>query len=1046
MSGSESNETENPDIAEFRSVLFELTTINESCIQTLTKLAANNKCEASVIVDMIESRLRAAQPEVILPILHVVDAILKHVGKEYISLFSFKLIKLLASIFPRITDEHKLKMLELRKTWGKLFPKTILFHLDVRLNDIHPSWVITTNVYVNPVFFTTPISDFMEPGAQDVDARVKFLEMQMMRVNRELEETNRIIQEEESKHSKPCPVVRFIPSPSKWSSPKSHSLRSSSSLLNTSFSSVSTASDPSQVSDNLMPELPESATFDRNTIVKSTQNNKIGKPPFKPRPLNSQTIYRRPRIRTYSNSSLSPIKNPKKPRNDDSNMREKPDGVNLPMPFLDNVTFSNSDKAVDHRRWSIMEPNNNQFTSSVDAVKSPNRETRELKACANFCASLLKAAKHGMALPQHPTENGNASMISPVMGNGLESARHAEPGHVTSNIDAPNLLSSHLVSGRMTFRPDRIFQDSGCWMTHIEVPPPNPALLKLIGEDPTNKININGVPKEIRYYGDTAVFFCQPGNPEEIRFKNGTRSILINNCQLYKLHFNQPYITINAGGNPCNVRLGAPTRELYVDGIFYRAVFNGPPISVKVGNSFQEFALLGPIPAVSVGPSRRDLVAGKITILIDGKDVRPIYLDAKPQKFDIDGLPFILKFAKNLRAILVNGVLMEVGFGPGSRPVAVSFGGMTHHFSFSALPKGVVPGNVDIKSEFISPIELLSPHFPRNVERPHPDYTVPPSGFSSPSGASTGSLIPRPASSTSSGPMFHPGSQFSAHTMSPGGTSSRSSSWSSTPVNEMNVRHLFEKLQDAGLVPPDNRAIEPVHLNNAASLRTTGQPGLLNLLHSGTQCYQCSLRFPPNQSKKYGDHLDCHFRENRRLRQNRHRKTRHFFMPIPDWINYLEFESEEERPPSFFELEAAAKSAKSPDITCSVPVGDRGLKVPCEVCGDVFDQFFCNEEEEWRLKDAVEDEGKVYHRICLGDKPKSGSEPITGMFPHHNGIINHSLDSTDEVIEVITIDKDDDTEDTAAALPLEAKQSRPPSNTSRRIDSSMFKKFSWLRR
>ena len=61
---------------------------------------------------------------------------------------------------------------------------------------------------------------------------------------------------------------------------------------------------------------------------------------------------------------------------------------------------------------------------------------------------------------------------------------------------------------------------------------------------------------------------------------------------------------------------------------------------------------------------RPDLCAGYVQLIIDGdlnQQVR-LYLDAKPQRVDIDGKPHVLRFADRLKTLLINGHPFKVRF------------------------------------------------------------------------------------------------------------------------------------------------------------------------------------------------------------------------------------------------------------------------------------------------------------------------------------------------------------------------------------------------
>lgn len=66
-------------------------------------------------------------------------------------------------------------------------------------------------------------------------------------------------------------------------------------------------------------------------------------------------------------------------------------------------------------------------------------------------------------------------------------------------------------------------------------------------------------------------------------------------------------------------------------------------------------------------------------------------------------------------------------------------------------------------------------------------------------------------------------------------------------------------------------------------------------LYSGIQCSSCGIRFPPEQTMKYRQHLDWHFRQNRRDKDNtRKAQSREWYYAASDWIQFEETEDFEE--------------------------------------------------------------------------------------------------------------------------------------------------------
>lgn len=61
------------------------------------------------------------------------------------------------------------------------------------------------------------------------------------------------------------------------------------------------------------------------------------------------------------------------------------------------------------------------------------------------------------------------------------------------------------------------------------------------------------------------------------------------------------------------------------------------------------------------------------------------------------------------------------------------------------------------------------------------------------------------------------------------------------------------------------------------------------------------MRFPPEQSMLYSQHLDWHFRQNRKGKKNiRKAASRRWYYTLADWKNYEEIEDLEERGKSAF--------------------------------------------------------------------------------------------------------------------------------------------------
>lgn len=70
---------------------------------------------------------------------------------------------------------------------------------------------------------------------------------------------------------------------------------------------------------------------------------------------------------------------------------------------------------------------------------------------------------------------------------------------------------------------------------------------------------------------------------------------------------------------------------------------------------------------------------------------------------------------------------------------------------------------------------------------------------------------------------------------------------------------------------------------------------MVSTLYDGTQCSSCGLRFPGEAANIYREHLDWHFRKNRREKDNRRVAHRQWYFVVKDWLGYEEISDPDER-------------------------------------------------------------------------------------------------------------------------------------------------------
>ncbi|XP_064215104.1 pre-mRNA cleavage complex 2 protein Pcf11 isoform X1 [Tribolium castaneum] len=540
-----------------------------------------------------------------------------------------------------------------------------------------------------------------------------------------------------------------------------------------------------------------------------------------------------------------------------------------------------------------------------------------------------------------------------------------------------------------------------------------------VNQDDIKTINIDAHPRDIRYYDETAIVFMNWDDPREISFQNGSRRVTFDDKDTYLLSFNEGYKELCINDTIHKVRLGAPSREIFIDGKPYECYFGGPGITIDLNGKMTVVKLDGPPPQVKIGTVKRtDLVAGKVNLIIDAKILVPVFLDAKVQKFVIDGETHTLKFVDALKTVLINDVPFKVEFGGLPKPITVH--DKKHFIRFSVLPRGVKPGLVCIKDmegvqapetdesqDTALAVDINEPALPvfsrkkkvedeqdRNSNSPHFFQSfMQQNNLDVLTSVMTSSMTP---SATSGGyQVENVGPNTETHSMD------AIPYVKPAPVlpSSLNINELFQKLVATGIVatqepvaepqpPPPVKTVRrstmenlrPVTFNRPETLKMR-QSLLYEALYSGMQCSSCGMRFPPEQSIHYSQHLDWHFRQNRKGKKNiRVAASRRWYYSLSDWKNYEEIEDLEEREKNYFDQQQLQAEGAGDDVdeeveVPSVPADPDVQDAHCEVCQDRFDHFFNEEKEEWHLRNAVRVEDKTYHPVCYEDYQASLLEP-----------------------------------------------------------------------
>ncbi|XP_016845564.2 uncharacterized protein LOC100121739 isoform X3 [Nasonia vitripennis] len=600
----------------------------------------------------------------------------------------------------------------------------------------------------------------------------------------------------------------------------------------------------------------------------------------------------------------------------------------------------------------------------------------------------------------------NSMGASMMMGNGPVRPDHAAKRNSPNLTGAAATNSGSVNSSNVTTASATLETDKGAlsaMKNSGELPPADPQVLEEIAKDTMKSINIDGVSREIRYYGNLGVVFLSWDNPRDIGFQDGTRRIIIDGKDSIICSFNEDYKEFTYEGEIHRIKLGTPTRELYVDDKWYECYFGGRPIMVDLGNKQVSMKLEGPPPQVKIGNTKRtDLVVGKINLIINARNMVPVFLDSKPQMFEIEDRKFTLEFIDALQTVLLNGRPFKVEFGGLPKPILV--GEKKHFIRFSVLPRGFTAGYVKITGMKGEPAKESAAELAKqraaNKTMEETTTSIPAKAPSVTNLAQSMDMdttsqdgMDTTSGSKSSGLQLDVLSSVVPSAMAPSsGLSYQAEPVENLPVvapllaTSVDLNTLFQRLVETGIVPnltetkkPEEEEKKEPEIISATfdkpeTLRAKNA-GVIAALYSGIQCSSCGARFATEMAARYSHHLDWHFRQNRKEKDStRKAHSRSWYYDQSDWIQFEEIEDLEDRAQSWFETEkqtAETDGAATEDNAAdaqqpSVPTAsdDDGF---CQVCHEAFEQFYNEEKEEWHLRPAVSFEEKNYHPLCLED-------------------------------------------------------------------------------
>lgn len=680
--------------------------------------------------------------------------------------------------------------------------------------------------------------------------------------------------------------------------------------------------------------------------------------------------------------------------------------------------FSNSDSDVDLIKQNRIRLTKNKLRQNMEEMKKTSGGSI-ISSFAKATAAELRNTNNGDRKESRWAKGENQSRWSNIWDNKPQmhlmqpinnNTWNIRPGIPNMSIPPPPNPPQTLPIGMPGITPFignpavNIWHNNPAFNQFDLKPQVVPQYAPIVNSDVMRTINIDQISREIRFYDDIAIAFMNWDEPKEIGFQSGQRRVVVDDKDSIILGFNEPCKSFIIDGKEYQIRLGSPTRELYIDGVWYECFFGEPPIGIQLDNKMRIFKIDGPAPPVKIGNLRQDLVVGKINMIIDAKDMVPVFLDSKVQFFEILGETNSIQFADYLLTVIINDEPISIEFG--GLPKSLFIRGRKHFVRFTALPNGIVPGKVFIRNMVRTPLhrDVVSPPAPAIVslnDVPQPDQSS--SILNAPIANLHDSIVPSTVPdatlnnpSASSVPVVNQSESTLTNSSMVGARNAdmpqASLPSASNPLGNINIDDLFQKLLATGIInkpvvaataesekdpkeaPKDKEIIKPVNLLQPETIKKR-QSAIVFQLFSGMQCSSCGVRFPPEQTMKYSQHLDWHFRQNRRDRDSvRRAHSRQWYYDVSDWIQYEEIEDLEEREKNWFETqqtemdlgqEDTNQKSESPPPSC--PAGPDGAEKTCDMCHDPFEQFYHEETEEWHLRSALRIDDKIYHPLCYED-------------------------------------------------------------------------------
>ncbi|XP_065313874.1 pre-mRNA cleavage complex 2 protein Pcf11-like isoform X2 [Gordionus sp. m RMFG-2023] len=1032
---------ENEICEEYKAALGDLTINSKPLINMLTMLAEENTQIAPQILKVIEDQLHKANPIHKLPLLYLIDSIIKNVKQPYLEYSIPNIVNIFCQVFEKVDEKTRLMLYKLRQTWGDIFPQKLMYTLDKAVQKLDPAWPITAQVtnstLISPPEIPIKLKDPGEKKNTTIHINPKFFP----------KKTSQVI----------------IDSANKLKDPR--------------LSKQSIVSNAQVLRDIKINNKRLSDKDERVLIEGKIESKKR----FRKENNISDVDYRDNEVQS-NQFSLIPL---------DVDKRQEADlkKTLLPGPGKKNNSFevTHSD-SIESMEISISKLIRETSMQGRKGALDTEKQAQILKSAA----SLMEGGK--LSSLQHKTLIQQLQQIFDLFnrrfnfGNHNNANKKSPPHLPTSGNNGRNIIQNQKFNRNNAFRIPFVKKEQNHKGDVDNRTNISPSILSPKPNKDCQMVIIDGVEREIHFHESTGLVLMNDDLPHVISFKMRSpdptfKTLLLGDIRekLYKDRENLIYLN----GRRHSFKLGAPSKELFIDSFPYQIHFgsssDGDNANVLLDGKAHSIKLLGPPPEVEIdddpyydmtNETFENVSCNHCKSYLDNYFLKisesnskvtipepsPVVVFSCQNNIDyrVDEIPNNILLPPPPPFFMMNNVSFPspythsfAQFGPlqpgylnqmSQIAIAQNFNYENRNIQNSSFNQNITlpPVSVGVTSLHSNPPETFNP----------PDTFNPPSTPQATENANTIDLNGILSNLVRSGII----------------NANKSSNEDISRQNEE-----MNDLSDKGLT----LEIPELDICDVKALKVK-YPGVINSLYNGFQCASCGRRFYNSdsdvQNRRYADHLDYHFRKNRKLKEigggmgsiARKMAVRAWYYPVTDWCqleevgDFLENSAqggENARSEIFEQLKLTQHKADSsllsaapmiPESVASIlrpsdsthyneyqtkdnfklmlndlqnkyinqakleeetdkrfeanPIA--GENDACEICREVFDQAWDEDREEWVLKDAMRylETEKLYHPSCWEEEKPVLQEDL------NENIEENALNIKTEIPELNALD------------------------------------------